>query len=384
MATFEQLEPRQRAILELVIRRGQSYEDLSDTLGLAVPRVRELARQALVELAPTTSASVDPQWRGQLADYLLGQQTGPESRATQGHLRSSEDARLWAYSLVDALDSLFEEDGRPDIPTSTSAKAPRRSRRAGRRGAAPDDAGEPSAGAATRPARARERGEARPTRARDRGAASGPAEGPGAASTARRERAPAGEEPAEQAAPTSVGAPVRRQRRLAVIAGIVVLALVIAGAVYAFAGGEEEQRAAPPPRPAQPAGTGQPRVLGQLPLRPLPGEKGRGIAVLVDQNGQRGLVVQARGIEGVGRNELLEVWFYNSRGDARSIGAQRVQNGTFQGLGALPPDWQRYRFVDVSREPADRNPAHSGESVLRGALADIQAPPSRGASPPER
>jgi hypothetical protein len=106
------------------------------------------------------------------------------------------------------------------------------------------------------------------------------------------------------------------------------------------------------------------------------------VAVLIDQGGERGLVVQARGIEGVGRNELLEVWFFNSRQDAKSIGAQRVNDGTFQGLGTLPPDWQRYRFVDVSREPADRNPDHSGDSVLRGALADAQVPPGQPGAPP--
>ena len=33
--------------------------------------------------------------------------------------------------------------------------------------------------------------------------------------------------------------------------------------------------------------------------------------------------------------------------------------------GPLPKGFQRYRFIDVSREPADGNPNHSGDSVLR-------------------
>ena len=36
----------------------------------------------------------------------------------------------------------------------------------------------------------------------------------------------------------------------------------------------------------------------------------------------------------------------------------------------LPEDPDRYRFLDVSVEPADGNPGHSGRSVLRGALRE--------------
>ncbi|MBA2429138.1 MAG: hypothetical protein H0V55_05375, partial [Thermoleophilaceae bacterium] len=126
MATFDQLGPRQRAIIELVLRRGQTYDEISGMLGMPVPRVRELAREALVELAPATARSVDPQWRGQLADFLLGQQTGPESRATEGHLESSEEARLWASSLLDSLDTLYEDGHRPELPAGAPARAPRR------------------------------------------------------------------------------------------------------------------------------------------------------------------------------------------------------------------------------------------------------------------
>ena len=52
MATFDQLPPEQRAILELVLQRKQSYEDLADMLGMPAARVRELARGALTDLAP--------------------------------------------------------------------------------------------------------------------------------------------------------------------------------------------------------------------------------------------------------------------------------------------------------------------------------------------
>ena len=86
MATFDQLPAEQKAIIELVVQRGRSYQALADALQISQTRVRELARGALVELSPRTAARVDADWRGQIADYLLGQQSGPESTATKGHL----------------------------------------------------------------------------------------------------------------------------------------------------------------------------------------------------------------------------------------------------------------------------------------------------------
>jgi transcriptional regulator with XRE-family HTH domain len=107
MATFDQLSDQQRAIIELILRRGQTYEELAEKLGLPESRVRTLARDALVELAPVTARGVEDDWRGQLADYVLGQQAGPESTATRGHLRRSEAARSWTRSLLDSLDTLY-------------------------------------------------------------------------------------------------------------------------------------------------------------------------------------------------------------------------------------------------------------------------------------
>ena len=116
MATFDQLSDEQRAIVELVLRQGKSYGELSDMLGLPETRVRELARDALVDLAPITARGVEEDWRGQLADYVLGQQAGPEATATRGHLRRSEAARSWTRSLLDALEQLYPNGNVPAIP----------------------------------------------------------------------------------------------------------------------------------------------------------------------------------------------------------------------------------------------------------------------------
>jgi hypothetical protein len=116
MATFDQLSDEQRAIVELVLQQGRSYDELSGMLGLPERRVRELARDALVDLAPLSARGVEEDWRGQLADYVLGQQAGPEVTATRGHLRRSEAARVWTGSLLDSLEQLYRNGDMPAVP----------------------------------------------------------------------------------------------------------------------------------------------------------------------------------------------------------------------------------------------------------------------------
>ena len=92
-------------------------------LGMPEARVRELARDALVELAPVSVRGVEEDWRGQLADYVLGQQSGPEATATKGHLRRSEAARSWARSLLDSLEQLYANGSVPAIPEGERGRA---------------------------------------------------------------------------------------------------------------------------------------------------------------------------------------------------------------------------------------------------------------------
>ncbi|MEJ7714672.1 MAG: sigma factor-like helix-turn-helix DNA-binding protein [Thermoleophilaceae bacterium] len=124
MATFDQLSAEQRAIIELVLKQNQQYEQLATMLGLPTSRVRELAREALVRLSPVSAAAVDDDWRGQLADYLLNQQTGPEATATKGHLRRSEAGRGWARSVLDSLEQFYDPASLPTIPAGEPAGAP--------------------------------------------------------------------------------------------------------------------------------------------------------------------------------------------------------------------------------------------------------------------
>jgi hypothetical protein len=301
MATFDQLSAEQRAILELVLQRGQSYSALADMLSMQEERVRELAHDAMVHLAPVTAPKVEDDWRGQIADYILGQQSGPESTATRGHLRRSEQARAWAGSLLDSLETLYGDRAMPTIP----AGARERERR--RRGAAPPV-------------------------------------------------------PAEELSPEAQEA-LRQRRRLTLAAGLAAaLALVVLVWPVGVLTGDDDD--------GDGGGDGTAAADGEQ----AQGQQS-GIAVVANQGRRTTLVVQAV-LEPSQRGEAYEVWLYNSPEDARSLGAQVTNaQGQYQGAGPLPEDYERYEFVDISREPINDDGSHSGESVLRGQIGRVDAPP---------
>jgi hypothetical protein len=63
------------------------------------------------------------------------------------------------------------------------------------------------------------------------------------------------------------------------------------------------------------------------------------------------------------------VWLYDSVIETKSL---TKLNGTKLDLDLkLPSDASHYRYVDISLEPPDGNPNHSGESVLRAPLSKL-------------
>jgi len=353
MATFDQLTAEQRAIIELVVRRGRSYESLADVLAISPVRVRELARDALAELAPVTAQRVEQDWRAQLADYLLGQQTGPESTATRGHLKRSEAARAWALSLLDSLDSLYGNGSRPVIPEADASN--------GRGPAAAVEVERPRERERKRAAE-RERAERERERDRDRDRDREPAR--------ERKRPP---EPAAELSPEARRA-VRRRRiggaiLMAVLAAAIVVGVLAAtGTIFSSSG---KRRAA------------QARVqaLGLIPLTPGSGSSGNGAALLLKRGAQYGLVVQASGLKPAptGSGYAYAVWLYNSQNDLAALGAQVTDaQGRYTGQGVLPANFQRFKYIDVTYEKLGPNVGHNGPSVLRGAFANMQAPPAQG------
>ena len=153
-----------------------------------------------------------------------------------------------------------------------------------------------------------------------------------------------------EASPPAPVTPLRPSRRRPMPwllgAAAAVVALVAGIAVYAG-------------RPAQTD------VVASVALDPLTaGQYGSGNAKLIDDRGQYRLKVDTTDLDpGEG---FLELWLIDTKvSKLVSLGPVRP-DGTYD----LPPglDPAEFPVVDVSVEPLDGNPAHSGDSVLRGTL----------------
>jgi anti-sigma-K factor RskA len=105
-------------------------------------------------------------------------------------------------------------------------------------------------------------------------------------------------------------------------------------------------------------------VVAAAALDPL-GPTGSGSAELVDDAGALHLEVDTEGVEaGAG---FLEVWMIDPTVERLvSLGPLRA-DGRYDLPAGLDP--RAFPIVDVSVEPIDGDPTHSGDSVLRGELA---------------
>ncbi|MEZ5073702.1 MAG: hypothetical protein R2691_02570 [Solirubrobacterales bacterium] len=126
------LQGDQRALLQLLCERGQSYEDIAGLLGGAPDDVHERARAALAEVG-----GADPDAEVGLTDYLLGQ-ADPIGRADAiRHLQSDPAALDLARRIQAALAEIAPEARQPTLPE------PRGKRR---KAALPDRSEAPAAG----------------------------------------------------------------------------------------------------------------------------------------------------------------------------------------------------------------------------------------------
>ena len=114
MASPDSLDDGQRAVLQLLLRRGKSYDELAGMLKTDAAGVRTRARSAVAVLAPEAN-DIAPERRHEIADYLLGQQSASQRAATREYLEGSAPGRAWARAASTALARLGG-DALPDIP----------------------------------------------------------------------------------------------------------------------------------------------------------------------------------------------------------------------------------------------------------------------------
>lgn len=110
-------------------------------------------------------------------------------------------------------------------------------------------------------------------------------------------------------------------------------------------------------------------VIAEAQLEPLPGWTGGGRAYVEElADGRRDVVVN---VDATGDDTgLREVWLLTP--DATGLVSVGLLDGA-SGRFAIPAgiDLSRYPLVDVSAEPDDGDPTHSGDSIVRGALQGL-------------
>lgn len=181
--------------------------------------------------------------------------------------------------------------------------------------------------------------------------------GPADAGDTPNKQTAAAPERSRAVAPVRALALRHRRRRwlpLAAVAGVVGLVGLVGGIVVG-AWWQSGRETVPAP------------VVAEAQLDPLPGWLASGRAY-VEESGddQRSVVVTVAG--GGDSADLREVWLLTA--DATGLVSVGLLDGS-SGRFAIPAgiDLSEYPVVDVSAEPRDGNPAHSGDSIVRGTLA---------------
>ena len=133
MPSLDNLPGDQRAVLEMVLERGRSYDEIARLLSLDRAAVRERAQIALDTIGPHTE--VAPEHQHRIADYLLGQLPDGEAAEVRDLLADSPSDRAWARVVASELAPLAGGKPLPEIPVERSARRASPTRRPARRDA---------------------------------------------------------------------------------------------------------------------------------------------------------------------------------------------------------------------------------------------------------
>jgi len=418
MSAVDSLPGDQRAVLQLVLGRRRSYEDIARLLSINPTAVRERALTALDSLGPQTK--IDQPARAQICDYLLGQLPEGEVAAVRDRLAGSAGERAWARVLSSELAPLSSEP-LPEIPVEGSAA----------RAAPPAPASEPdlpapsqpatgaaqqaataasgAAGAEDAPDRKSLRGllwrapkpgdEPQPAGEPQPADAATPADAAKPADTAK----PA-DEPTGPGAPTPPSGPSSgpRSSRLGglVVIGVVVAIVVVGLIVVLGSSGSKKKPTTIASTPSIATSTTAPasattpalssttsattttststaaKVVAQINLTPpAAGSKAAGIAEILREGTTNGIAIVAQNVppNTTKPPNAYAVWLYNSPTDAKILGFVNPgvpQSGKLSTAGGLPANAAHYKELIVTTETS-ANPKAPGAVILQGTLTGV-------------
>jgi hypothetical protein len=330
------LSDDQRAMLQLLLQRGQSYSDIGSLLGLDVEAVRTRAREALTEIG-----GEDPDRDVSLTDYLLGQ-ADPIGRADAARqLQSDAGARELAERLSTQLRVLAPGADLPEIPGGAAK---------GRRAAA--EPAEPA------------------PKTEDDAPATEPRRSPlsGFGETLSRGQ---------------------RQMIAALLAGglLVIIVVLLATGVFSGGGSDESSSSSSSSSSGSTQATNANSGLTRAVLTSQGGSKAQGVAVFARVKNQPVLQVNVTNLAPTKSGEAYVIWLYGGRSRAFPLVRQPVKGSQLRGAAPIPAQLIQalqqglFDSVDVSlatdaqvtaalqqARKSQSLPAYAGTSVARGPI----------------
>ncbi|MEO8966483.1 MAG: sigma-70 family RNA polymerase sigma factor [Solirubrobacteraceae bacterium] len=373
MASLESLPADQRAVLELVLQRGRSYDEIARLLSIDRSAVRQRAVSALEALGPQTG--LEGERRRVITDYLLGQLDSGAASAAQDAIAAAPGERAWARVVASELDPLASSP-LPPIPAAAAGPPPTPSVPA----PAPPAPATPTPGTAPDPA-APKRERQSIFAGRRRAQASGAA-------------APEPTVPSEERSGRSslLGGGVLIALTVIIVAAVVVILLNAGGSGPTPAASASSSTVSPaaasPPAGSATTGAnaasgtttsgGSPaaKVVAQISLTPpAAGSKAAGIAEILKEGTANGIAIVAQHVTPNTKKPptAYAVWLYNSPTDAHILGFVNpgvTATGKLSTAGGLPTNAAHYKQLVVTLE-TKASPTTPGTIILQGTLTGL-------------
>jgi hypothetical protein len=371
MSSLDNLPGDQRAVLEMVLKRGRSYDDIARLLSLERAAVRERAQIALDAIGPHTD--VPPEHQHQIADYLLGQLPDAEAAEVRDILADSPTDRAWARVVASELAPLTDGKPLPEIPVERSAPRER----------------EVPASPASEPVLAPGATALEPSADEPTAAGLGPAQAEAKPKRRRRWRRPRAD---DSATVTDGPRTSRLGGALILLLGAVAVAVVL---FFVLRGGKShDHTASTPPTTSAPAASASTptsstpttstsgtsaSVVAQINLSPPASDKNSkaaGIAEVLNEGSVDGVAIVAQNVPAnktAPHPDAYAVWLYNSTKDANLLGFVNPavgKTGRLSTAGRLPPNASHYKQLIVTVE-TNAKPKQPGSIILQGALTGL-------------
>jgi hypothetical protein len=342
MASTDSLAPDQRAVLDLVLRRGRSYDDIARLLAIDRAAVRARALAAFDAIGPETGIS--PESRALITDYLLAQLPARVAEQTRERLAQLPYERAWARVVAAELEPIAAQP-LPEIPDGPRARQAA--------------AAEPQA-ASAQPA--------------------SPASAPGQARAPRR-----GPRLSDRPSSRRGGAIMLGVGALVVVAVVVVLAALLSGGsspqTPPTAAASSTSAPASPTTPSSSSATSSasstttPQVIAQTNLNPpAGGGSAKGVGLIVKAGSAYAIILEAQGVAPNSHNAYA-AWLYNSPSDSLRLGFVNPAVGKSGRLyvgSALPANAGHYKELLLTLETQSA-PKTPGTIVLEGPLKGVPA-----------